>query len=387
MIPCTSPSGGSHALSRILMTADATEGIWTYVMELARALAPAGTEILLAVMGPQLAPAQRAEAACLPHVRLCEKAFALEWMQDPWRDLSLAGDWLLDLEEKFTPQVVHLNHYCHGSLPWNAPVLIAAHGCVLSLWQAVHGEQSPRSWTRYHAEVAAGLRGANLVVAPTRTMLNALIRLYSPIPRLLHKQSGARFPEFRTVPHGCDGARFRPMVKREYVLSAGRPGDEAQNLEMLDAVAKDLPWPVVLAGRAASPEEHRPALPHLNVMEAPPGEMAGQAGIFALPARYEPFGFAALEAALCGCALVLGDIPSLRETWGDAALFAPPDDAEAFGAVLHGVITDTALRREMAVRARECALEWTPARMAEGILECYKSLILHHAAPAEVDVY
>ena len=45
-----------------------------------------------------------------------------------------------------------------------------------------------------------------------------------------------------------------------------------------------------------------------------------EAAIFARPARYEPFGLAILEAAQAGCALVLGDIPSLRELWADAAL-------------------------------------------------------------------
>ena len=49
--------------------------------------------------------------------------------------------------------------------------------------------------------------------------------------------------------------------------------------------------------------------------------------IYALPARYEPFGLSVLEAALSGCALVLGDIPSLREIWDGAALFVDPDDA------------------------------------------------------------
>ena len=41
-----------------------------------------------------------------------------------------------------------------------------------------------------------------------------------------------------------------------------------------------------------------------------------RASIYALPARYEPFGLSILEAALSGAALVLGDIPSLREVWG-----------------------------------------------------------------------
>ncbi|MDD5350803.1 MAG: hypothetical protein PHQ12_11385, partial [Chthoniobacteraceae bacterium] len=53
---------------RVLMTADATPGVWTYAMALARALGAGGAEILLAVMGPALSAAQRAEAAALGHV-------------------------------------------------------------------------------------------------------------------------------------------------------------------------------------------------------------------------------------------------------------------------------------------------------------------------------
>ena len=53
-----------------------------------------------------------------------------------------------------------------------------------------------------------------------------------------------------------------------------------------------------------------------------------RATIFALPARYEPFGLSALEAGLAGCALVLGDIP-MREVWHDAAMFVPPEQPAA----------------------------------------------------------
>lgn len=384
-------ANGPHAPSRILMTADATEGVWSYVMELVQALRPSGLDILLAVMGPALSPQQRAQAARFVHVGICEKPFALEWMKDPWSDVTQAGDWLLELEEQFEPHVVHLNHYCHGSLPWSAPVMISAHGCVLSWWQAVHDGQSPHpSWTRYQAEVSAGLRGANIVVGPTCAMLNALTLHYAPTPRFLHFQNGTQTPEFRAIPIGCDAARFRPMMKREYVLSAGCPGDKALNLEMLDAVAREFPWPIVLAGKGPLVDVRCGSLPHLNALPAPDAEeMAsklGQAAIFALPAKYDPFGFTTLEAALSGCALVLGDIPSLRETWGDVALFAPPDDREAFGAVLHGLVDDANLRREMATRARECALQLTPERMAGSIFECYQELMLRQTAPTDLEL-
>jgi len=361
-----------------MMTADGTEGVWTYAMELARALDPWGVEILLAVMGPALSEEQREEAARLEHLVLCQEPFALEWMKDPWRDVTEAGDWLLELEELFAPGVVHLNHYCHGSLPWSSPVMITAHGCVLSWWQAVHGEESPRSWTRYHAEVSAGLRGANIVSASTQAVLDGLIRLYAPLPRLMHFQHTARFPEFRKIPRGCDARRFRPLLKRDYVLSVGFAEDEAQNLEALHTAAKGLPWPVVLVGREPMREERNNAWPHLVCLDslttAGLASKMGHAEIFAQPSRYDPFGFTALGAGLAGCALVLGDIPTLRETWGEAALFVPPDDPEALHAVLHALTDDAPLRREMADRARQTALAQTPDRMARSTLDSYHAL-------------
>lgn len=370
--------------TRILMTTDAREGVWTYTMELARALQAGGIGVLLAVMGPELSPRQRAEAARLDPAGLCARPFALEWMQDPWRDVTRAGDWLLELEDQFSPQVVHLNHYCHGSLPWTAPVLISAHGCVLSGWQAVHGEQAPHAWTRYHAEVAAGVRGANLVTASTRAMLDSLTRLYAPIPRLLHSQNAPKLPELRTVPHGLDAACFRPMPKRDMVFCVGESGGETQNFEMLNTIAERLPWPVVMGAEGAAGARVFPALQCVDASDpALLSQHRAEAAVFAAPCRYEAFGFEELKAALAGCALVLGDIPCLRETWGDAALFASPDDGEAFGAALNSVVCDTGLRLEMARRARERALELTPERMAGGILECYQTLMARQVTMME----
>jgi glycosyltransferase involved in cell wall biosynthesis len=99
-----------------------------------------------------------------------------------------------------------------------------------------------------------------------------------------------------------------------------------------------------------------------------------RAPIYALPARYEPFGLSALEAGLAACALVLGDIPSLREVWDDAALFVPPGDAEALAAALNGLISDTPRRRALASRARLRALQFTPRRMATAYLQAYREV-------------
>jgi glycosyltransferase involved in cell wall biosynthesis len=91
--------------------------------------------------------------------------------------------------------------------------------------------------------------------------------------------------------------------------------------------------------------------------------------------RYEPFGLSALEAALAGCALVLGDIPSQREIWRDTAVFVPPNDADALRSALQQLIADTPRRRELAERAHERALEFTTLRMASSYLALYSELM------------
>jgi glycosyltransferase involved in cell wall biosynthesis len=99
-----------------------------------------------------------------------------------------------------------------------------------------------------------------------------------------------------------------------------------------------------------------------------------RASIYALPARYEPFGLSVLEAALAGCALVLGDIPSLREVWGDTALYVAPDDERALRECLARLISEPAAREDYAHAARLRALEFTPERHARGYLCAYATI-------------
>jgi glycogen synthase len=101
----------------------------------------------------------------------------------------------------------------------------------------------------------------------------------------------------------------------------------------------------------------------------------GCAAIFALPARYEPFGLSALEAGLAGCALVLGDIPSLRDIWDGAALFMPPEQPAALADTLRGLIKHAAHREHWARQARRRALEYTPERMAQAYVALYAELM------------
>jgi glycosyltransferase involved in cell wall biosynthesis len=101
--------------------------------------------------------------------------------------------------------------------------------------------------------------------------------------------------------------------------------------------------------------------------------------IFVSPARYEPFGLAVLEAAQAGCALVLSDIPSFREIWGDAADYVAPDDEEGFLHALRTLSDDPALRTRRGTAARKRAGLYTDDAMVEGMLDLYRDVLAHHS--------
>ena len=82
---------------RVLMTADTVGGVWTYSLELARALAAQGARVVLATLGEAPDDAQRRDAAEVPGLRLVHGAWRLEWMEDPWADVEASGRWLLKL--------------------------------------------------------------------------------------------------------------------------------------------------------------------------------------------------------------------------------------------------------------------------------------------------
>jgi glycogen(starch) synthase len=353
---------------RVLMTADAVGGVWTYALELARGLAPEGVQFTIATMGPRPSPAQRNEAAELPNVSLIESDYRLEWMQEPWSDVDAAGDWLGQIAADLAPDLIHLNGYTHAALPWSAPVLVVAHSCVVSWWRAVRETRDPEEWNEYRRRVARGLEAADFVVAPSQAMLSTLGDNYGRLPRK------------GVIPNGRDPRRFRSGRKEPFVFSAGRFWDESKNLAALETAARQIDWPVRVAGS----NEERGAVVSLGKLS--PTEVAAElsrASIFCLPARYEPFGLAALEAALSGCALVLGDIASLREVWDDAARFVDPNDATALARVLQELIDHPKEQEDLAQRAHSRAQRYSLEAMADRYLALYRGLIMQAQAVEE----
>ncbi|MBX3260221.1 MAG: glycosyltransferase family 4 protein [Labilithrix sp.] len=365
------------------MTADAVSGVLTYAVTLASELARTGTKTHLALMGPEPRPEQLAAARAIPGLVIHESTHALEWMHEPWADLARAVDWLRDLEKRVRPDIVHLNGAAHGAAGFTAPVLVVAHSCLLSWWEAVEGTSVPERYATYREAVKRGLRAADAVIVASGTMRASLARHYGPLPRTA------------VVPNGLAVAAAPGRERERLVLAAGRAWDRGKNLEILARAAGKLPWPVKIAGASAAPgvaadrtESRAFARDNVELLGwLPQGELwawMDRAAIFAAPAKYEPFGLAVLEAALRGAALVLGDIASSRELWSDAAVFVRPDDEAGLIDAVSRLAADDARRAELAAAANLRAQLFTPARNARAMRELYDAILRGRRIPTSI---
>lgn len=348
---------------RVLMSADTVGGVFTYATDLIAGLSGRGVEVTLATFGRRLSVDQRRVVSRAGVAALHESPLALEWMDNPWEDVARAQDQLLELEASDRPDLVHLNAFAHGDAPWRAPVLVVGHSCVWSWWNAVHGCDPPAQWSHYRERVTQGLRAAAAVVAPSRAMLDALGRHYGPLPqRSLVIHNGSSLAEAPAATR-----------KQAYVLAAGRQWDRAKSLDTLACAAARLSRPVLVAGEGrGAPAGALRLLGRLSAERL--GALRRRASVFAAPARYEPFGLAILEAARDRCALVLGDIPSLRELWDGAASFVDPDDDAALARALEDLLSDPGGAFARGELAQRHARRYGTEAMVDGYLALYREL-------------
>jgi glycogen synthase len=352
-------------LSRILMTTDTVGGVWNYSIELAAQLQNHHIEIALATMGDPLNDHQKKQVSLLRNVTLFESDFKLEWMEDPWNDLELAREWLVKLQRLWQPQLVHLNQFAFSSLDWQAPAVVVAHSCVLSWWQAIHESSAPESWNAYRDLVQTGLNSASAIVTPSEWMRKEIQRIYGC--------NG----EVNVIRNGRSSKDFRKGPKHPMILSVGRLWDPAKNISLIAEIADSIQWPIYVAGQLNGANTfNKTNMKYFGVVGADLlQELFASASIYCLPARYEPFGLSILEAALSRSALVLGDIPSLRELWNGVALFVQPDNKEELKEAIQLLIKSPLMRDELERTAHKRALEYSAESMSEKYLNLYNSLL------------
>lgn len=351
---------------KVLMTTDTVGGVWTYCMELCNHLPQ--VQFHLVTMGALPNAAQKRQVSALQNVVLYPSAYKLEWMENPWADIEASGLWLLQLEQDIEPDLIHLNAFSYGVLPFMAPKLVVAHSDVYSWWRAVKNEMPPAGWAEYYSRVKTGLHQANLVVAPSCTMLSELIEIYGRPKRV------------KEIYNGRSADVFFQTTKKPFVFSMGRVWDEAKNIQLLIDAAGEINFHIKIAG----PQQFQnnqliggvKAVEYLGKLNAEAvAAVLSEASVYVLPAKYEPFGLSALEAAFSGCALVLSNIPSLKEIWEDAAVYVDTNDSNALATVVNNLLTNSELLHRMQQKAFSQAQLYTANASAAAYQSVYTELI------------
>lgn len=294
---------------KVLISTNNIGDSYTFSLDLARNLQQSGTEVFLAVNGSPLTEQQKQE---LEFFDYSFAEYKQEWMDNPWDDIRDAGQWLLKVYRFVQPDLVHLNSFTFAALPWDVPVITMVHSCELTRWKALHKSAPPKKWERYRQQAQNGLQASDVVVAPSYMMLSNAERLYGP------------FKRSRVIPYGRNSYDFRTSVKEKYIFSEGNILDDSKNIRIILDVAPHINYPIYIAGDNDDVEINN--LPEnvfftgtLNQQQKT--DWLASAFIYLLPARYEPFGYSFIDAAFSKCALIGGNIPSLREIWHDAMIY------------------------------------------------------------------
>jgi glycogen synthase len=357
----------------VLITSDTVGGVWTYTQELVTGLVHAGHQVTLVSFGKLPIPHQTAWMQNLPRLDYRPTEYRLEWMEIAERDIEESKRYLELLIAEVKPDVLHFSQYCYGDLATNLPKVVVAHSDIVSWWSAVHGcEPEDAPWmSNYRDTVANGLRGADLVVAPSLWMLDQVSKFYL--------QPAAE----QVIYNGRTPSLFDPhAAKDDSVLSVGRVWDPAKNVALL--MQREQQAQISIVGWEREPgreNRQRSVQAPANVSLTGPKsqselrKMYAEAGIYAATSRYEPFGLAPLEAALSRCALVLNDNPVFHELWNDAGIFFRKDDPEDCARRIDELRRDPESRTEYADRAYNAACEkFAASRMVEQYEKAYQEL-------------
>jgi glycosyltransferase involved in cell wall biosynthesis len=169
------------------------------------------------------------------------------------------------------------------------------------------------------------------------------------------------------------------------VLHVGRL-DPQKNIETLvpalDEAARTVPMVAYLCGDGThEAEAHRllggRARSDIRLLGYRPDVLSlmKRADVLVSVSRFEGHPNAVLEAAACGCPLVLSDIAAHREIASEeSALFVDPGSVQEVAAGIVHCLTDSDEARRRAAKARATVEKLTAAEMARRYAEVYRSV-------------
>lgn len=103
-------------------------------------------------------------------------------------------------------------------------------------------------------------------------------------------------------------------------------------------------------------------------------ELYRQARAFLFPSLYEGFGLPPLEAMACGTPVLASHIAPLKESCGESVLYCDPSSPSSIAEGISRLLTDEALRKDLAARGPERAAAFQQGRSAHELAQLFAAL-------------
>jgi glycosyltransferase involved in cell wall biosynthesis len=248
-------------------------------------------------------------------------------------------------------------------------------------------EKFRRKKAARYAKIA---KKADLIICDSKSTADDFARLFPESKNRLRVVPLGVNPRFKPqLPQECEKVLERLGIRRPYILHVGNIANRKNLACLVGAFAalagnhRDLH--LVLAGRLSyrheevlekiSASEFRDRI-HLPgyVPRADLPHLYSGAEALALSSLYEGFGLPALEAMACGTPVVTSDRSSLPEVVGDAGLLVNPENEVEMAQAIDRLLTDNALREQLAQTGMKRAKEFTWERTARETLEVYREV-------------
>ncbi len=227
--------------------------------------------------------------------------------------------------------------------------------------------------------IEAGLRSAQAVVVGSDATRSEILEHFPWVRERLHLIGYGVDPFFSPPDDLGEGDQTRRLFaeNRPFILHLGTLEPRKGLLNLVEAwnrlhdILPDPPSLVLAGGEGWDIEPLNQAIKHSPYRDRihRPGyvtrdqarALMRHAETFVLASEAEGFGLPLAEAIACGAPCVASDIPSLRESGADAALFTPAGDSESLArAIARTLEAENATALREASFARRTSVSWPP---------------------------
>lgn len=242
----------------------------------------------------------------------------------------------------------------------------------------------------YDFKYGRSCKNADLIIAVSECTKRDIMQFYNIPEEKIEVIYQGCSDIFRSTPSHSDlvDVRERLRLPQRYIIQVGTI-EQRKNLELTIRALNSLNQDVHLVVVGADHHGYLPKMKKL-VEECGLGERVHFLGkvIFqdlpllynlaeaaTYPSRYEGFGIPILEALECNTPVVAATGSCLEEAGGEGAIYVDPDSTRDMAEALNSILTNKDKRLAMIHAGKIHAARFDNARMADKIIETYRSLL------------